>query len=248
MTPLLSSIGNPGAKPARGSPFLLGKQGRNARGGVRNFRRSPPVAMGLFLSRNLVNFLVSFSAKKGPVELFPVQIKDVVSLVSRTGRHLQRYEKDRRQVVGCIPYRYRKTDQSSGGGGEELEFLVVSSPKGQRMMFPKGGWELDETIEHAALRESAEEAGVTGTLECKLGEWRYKSKSNGSFHDGHMFPLLVQKELDVWPEKHVRQRRWVTADEAKELCQQLWMKEALELLIQRLRQQKNGQAVERQRA
>lgn len=204
--------------------------------------------MGLFLSRNLVNFLLSFSAKKIPGKIFSVQIEDVVSLVSRTGRHLQRYDKGCRQVVGCIPYRYKKSDQSSGGGGEELEFLVVSSPKGKGMMFPKGGWEIDETIEQAALRETAEEAGVTGALECKLGKWQYKSKSNGSFHDGHMFPLLVEEQLDAWPEKHIRQRRWVTADEAKELCQQQWMKEALELLVQRLRQQQNGYAVERQRA
>ncbi|XP_030521771.2 nudix hydrolase 18, mitochondrial-like [Rhodamnia argentea] len=204
--------------------------------------------MGLSLSRNLLNFLLHFSPKKSPGNLFSVQIEDVVSLVSRTGRHLQRYDKGRRQVVGCIPYRYKKTDQSSGGGGEELEFLVVSSQKGKRMMFPKGGWEIDETIEEAALRETAEEAGVTGTVEGKLGKWQYKSKSNGSFHDGHMFPLLVEEQLDSWPEKHIRQRLWVTADEAKELCQQLWMKEALELLVQKLRQQQNGYAVERQRA
>lgn len=32
-------------------------------------------------------------------------------------------------------------------------------------MCPQGGWEADETVEAAALRETVEEAGVRGTLE-----------------------------------------------------------------------------------
>lgn len=46
-------------------------------------------------------------------------------------------------------------------------------------------------------------------LQKKLGKWRYKSKSQGTFHDGYMFPLLVKEQLESWPEKNVRQRRWV---------------------------------------
>ncbi|MCI12140.1 nudix hydrolase 4, partial [Trifolium medium] len=33
------------------------------------------------------------------------------------------------------------------------------------MQFPKGGWETDETMEQAALRETIEEAGVVGNIE-----------------------------------------------------------------------------------
>ncbi|MBA0580912.1 hypothetical protein Gorai_023112, partial [Gossypium raimondii] len=87
----------------------------------------------------------------------------MVCLVSRTGRHLQRYDNlGRRQVVGCIPYRFKCS--SDGTISDELEVLVISSQKGQKMMFPKGGWELDESIEEAALRESIEEAGVIGNV------------------------------------------------------------------------------------
>ncbi|CAA2982752.1 nudix hydrolase 17, mitochondrial-like [Olea europaea subsp. europaea] len=136
-----------------------------------------------------------------------MQIKKLVSLPSRTGRHLQRYNQGCRLVVGCIPYRIRKTNKSSPN--EELEVLLISSQKNSSMMFPKGGWEIDEDIELAASRETLEEAGVIGSLGGKLGEWIFKSKRQEKFHEGSMFSLLVTEELDVWPEKNVRQRKWV---------------------------------------
>lgn len=156
----------------------------------------------------------------------------MVSLVSRTGRHLQRYENGCRQVVGCIPYRFRQTKQDSSSV-EELEVLVISSQKGKGMLFPKGGWELDESIEEAAYRETLEEAGVTGNLERELGKWRYKSKSHGSFHEAYMFPLHVNKQFESWPEKTVRKREWMSVAEAKEACQNWWMKEALDEFVRR---------------
>ncbi|KAK4747150.1 hypothetical protein SAY87_026187 [Trapa incisa] len=191
--------------------------------------------MGLFLSRNLANLLISFYWKKG--KLAGAQIEEMVSLVSRTGRHLQRYDKGCRQVVGCIPYRYRKSNASEGKATwRELEVLLISSQKGVAMMFPKGGWETDESMEEAALRETMEEAGVKGDVQKSLGHWRYKSKSQGTYHDGYMFPLLVNEQLEIWPEKNVRQRRWVSASEAKDICQHGWMKEALEVLLSRAMQ------------
>ncbi|PRQ15865.1 putative hydrolase [Rosa chinensis] len=190
--------------------------------------------MGIYLSRNIASFIFSsplFSKKNGGIPI-PMQLENMVSLVSRTGRHLQRYDKGCRQVVGCIPYRYRQTKQESLST-EEIEVLVISSQKGKGMLFPKGGWELDESIEEAAYRETLEEAGVTGHLEPKLGKWRYKSKSQGTFHEGYMFPLLVNKQFESWPEKTVRKREWMTLAEAKEACQNWWMKEALDEFARR---------------
>ncbi|XP_027187576.1 nudix hydrolase 17, mitochondrial-like isoform X2 [Cicer arietinum] len=139
-----------------------------------------------------------------------VSQESVVALVSRTGRELQRYRKGRRQVVGCIPYRYIICDQTSLEIPEELEVLVITSKKSKRMLFPKGGWESDESKKEAALRETVEEAGVRGIIVGgKLGKWRFKGKNNGSLYEGYMFPLLVQEQLDIWPEQSVRQRTWV---------------------------------------
>ncbi|GER45571.1 nudix hydrolase homolog 17 [Striga asiatica] len=164
-----------------------------------------------------------------------MQIKKLVCLPSRTGRHLQRYNQGFRQVVGCIPYRIRKNNNKShlihGTLIEDVEILLISSQKSPRMMFPKGGWELDEDIELAASRETLEEAGVIGLLGEKLGEWIFKSKSQEKYHEGSMFPLLVTEELDTWPEKNVRRRVWMTVNEAREACAHSWMKEALEVFV-----------------
>ncbi|KAL4574347.1 hypothetical protein LXL04_021176 [Taraxacum kok-saghyz] len=151
----------------------------------------------------------------------------MMCLVSRSGRELQRYDMGRRLVVGCIPYRYKI---ETG----ELEVLVISSQKGHAMMFPKGGWELDESVEEAASRESFEEAGVVGIVECVLGKWMFKSKSQAIYHEGYMFPMLVAEQLELWPEKNLRQRVWMKVEEAREVCQSWWMKEALDVFVERI--------------
>ncbi|XP_065854882.1 nudix hydrolase 18, mitochondrial-like [Euphorbia lathyris] len=164
----------------------------------------------------------------------------MVCLVSRSGRDLQRYDNQgRRQVVGCIPYRFKNNYNSDGDEHEheheELEVLVITSQKGgQGIMFPKGGWELDESVEEAASRESLEEAGVLGHVEDELGKWNFLSKRNGTFYEGYMFPLLVTEQLDLWPEKNVRQRIWMSVEEARDACRHWWMKEALDILVHRL--------------
>ncbi|KAK6146733.1 hypothetical protein DH2020_020602 [Rehmannia glutinosa] len=114
-------------------------------------------------------------------------------MAARTGRHLQRYNQDHRLVVGCIPYRYKINGKNGRPEPEDdLEVLVISSKKSEAMMFPKGGWEVDESVEEAASRESLEEAGVLGNVEMSVAE-------------------------------------------AREVCTQWWMKEALEILVDRLK-------------
>ncbi|KAG6473218.1 hypothetical protein ZIOFF_067131 [Zingiber officinale] len=132
----------------------------------------------------------------------------MVALVSRQGRQLQRYNNcGSRLIVGCIPYKLKQNG---------VEVLVVTSQKREDIMFPKGGWELDETMIQAACREAFEEAGVQGKVEDKLGEWRYKSKSHDKIHEAVMFPLNVNV-AEVMAE-----------------CKQSWMKEALDRLMERL--------------
>ncbi|CAA2991977.1 nudix hydrolase 16, mitochondrial [Olea europaea subsp. europaea] len=93
------------------------------------------------------------------------------TLVARTGRHQQRYDSGFRLVAGCIPYRYRDSEKI-------VEVLMINSPSGPGLLFPKGGWETDETDQQAAIREAIEEAGVQGKINKFLGYYQFKSKSH----------------------------------------------------------------------
>jgi hypothetical protein len=51
----------------------------------------------------------------------------------------------------------------------------------------------------------------------KLGKWSFKSKTYDTLYDGYMFPLLVQEQLEFWPEQNLRQRTWVCRINNKQL-------------------------------
>ncbi|XP_054803398.1 nudix hydrolase 12, mitochondrial-like isoform X2 [Prosopis cineraria] len=144
-------------------------------------------------------------------------------VVARTGRHRQRYEDNFRLVSGCIPYRWRKDINDQKGHTEHtIEVLMVTSPKRDDLVFPKGGWEDDETVLEAACREALEEAGVKGIpRENPLGVWEFRSKSSQELCKleggcrGYMFALEVTEELETWPEQKKRDRQWALEEFVK---------------------------------
>ncbi|XP_021908598.1 nudix hydrolase 16, mitochondrial isoform X3 [Carica papaya] len=149
-------------------------------------------------------------------------------LVARTGRHQQRYQDGCRLVAGS------SIENDEGASEKVVEVLMINSTSGPGLLFPKGGWENDETVEEAAIREAVEEAGVRGDLMQFLGYYLFKSKtlqdefSPEGLCKAAMFALLVKEELDSWPEQSTRQRSWLTIPEAVECCRHPWMREALE--------------------
>ncbi|XP_043692641.1 nudix hydrolase 16, mitochondrial-like isoform X2 [Telopea speciosissima] len=155
-------------------------------------------------------------------------------LVARTGRHQQRYDAGCRLVAGCIPFRCRDSDSSDAESEKIVEVLMINSTSGPGLLFPKGGWENDETVEEAAVREAFEEAGVRGELMDLLGNYHFRSKtlqdefSPEGLCKAAMFALLVKEELKFWPEQSTRQRKWLVIPEAVESCRHAWMREALE--------------------
>ncbi|PKA55283.1 Nudix hydrolase 13, mitochondrial [Apostasia shenzhenica] len=159
-------------------------------------------------------------------------------LRARTGRELQRYDNQIRLVAGCIPYRLKQAaGNQSGDLMSKLEVLMITSPNRHDLVFPKGGWENDETINEAACREALEEAGVRGVIhETLLGVWEFKSKSKEKLCGqegacrGFMFPLEVTEELESWPEQATHDRKWLNVCEAWKLCRYDWMREALNSL------------------
>ncbi|KAJ9190548.1 hypothetical protein P3X46_001735 [Hevea brasiliensis] len=91
------------------------------------------------------------------------------ALVACSGRHQQRYEGGCRLVAGCIPFRYRNYYENGDTDAEKIvEVLMINSTSGPGLLFPKGGWENDESVKEAAVRGAIEEAGVRGDLMVKV--------------------------------------------------------------------------------
>ncbi|CAM0945187.1 unnamed protein product [Alopecurus aequalis] len=155
---------------------------------------------------------------------------------ARQGRHRQR----------CIPYMLKDDHGAATCPPKDdlldrLQVLMISTPKRSDLIFPKGGWENDESVEEAACREAFEEAGVKGTINgAPLGEWVFKSKSKQSSSGqegackGFMFALQVTELLESWPEQTTHGRRWVPVQEVDSLCRYDWMREALDKLKEQL--------------
>ncbi|KAK1567716.1 hypothetical protein Q3G72_015652 [Acer saccharum] len=173
------------------------------------------------------------------------------SLEARTGRHRQRYDDNNyRLVSGCIPYRLTKDEDDQNDDIEtRIEVIMVSSPNRTDLVFPKGGWEDDETVKEAACREALEESGVKGKLTAELGFWVFRSKSKqelccmeGSCK-GYMFALEVTEELETWPEQENRYRKWLNIKDAFELCRYEWMRKALEEFLRIMREDRKEEEI-----
>ncbi|XP_069151869.1 nudix hydrolase 16, mitochondrial-like [Solanum lycopersicum] len=135
----------------------------------------------------------------------------------------------------CIPLRFRNMEENSGEISKKIvEVLMINSTSGPGLLFPKGGWENDETVKEAAIREAIEEAGVRGDIVHFLGHYLFNSKtlwdefSPEGLCKATMFALLVKEELECWPKHSLRRRSWLTVPEAIQCCPHPWMRQALE--------------------
>jgi len=109
---------------------------------------------------------------------------------------------------GAVPYR-----RSDDG----LQFMLVTSRRTGRWIFPKGGWMAGLSPWECAAQEALEEAGVEGRIgERPLGTYQtIKVRNTGTAPiEVEMYPLAVDVVLSDWPEKAQRKRRWASRDEA----------------------------------
>lgn len=112
------------------------------------------------------------------------------------------------------------TEISSGGivyhrDGGTLSILMIADRQG-RWSFPKGLVQRDESPEVAALREIAEETGVAGRIEAKLGDSHYMYRRSGELVNKTVHFFLVAAETtDLRPQlEEVTDARWFPAAEA----------------------------------
>eukprot|EP00934_Nitzschia_sp_Nitz4_P001620 Nitzschia sp. Nitz4//scaffold170_size48074//28483//29761//NITZ4_007107-RA/size48074-augustus-gene-0.33-mRNA-1//-1//CDS//3329538646//1620//frame0 len=69
-----------------------------------------------------------------------------------------------RLVTGCVPIL------------NDGRIVLISSSKQNSWLCPKGGWESDELLEEAAIRESYEESGLLGALGPKIASFFLETK------------------------------------------------------------------------
>lgn len=112
--------------------------------------------------------------------------------------------------AGALPYRIGE----SGG----LEVLLVTSRGGGRWIVPKGWPIADKSLAEAAAIEAFEEAGVRGVVEGEeLGRFEHEKSqpvAEPMLCEIALFALKVEEELEDWPEREQRSRRWFTPDQA----------------------------------
>eukprot|EP00993_Chasmostoma_nieuportense_P005223 NODE_5853_length_602_cov_4.640000_g5688_i0.p1 GENE.NODE_5853_length_602_cov_4.640000_g5688_i0~~NODE_5853_length_602_cov_4.640000_g5688_i0.p1 ORF type:complete len:193 (-),score=63.85 NODE_5853_length_602_cov_4.640000_g5688_i0:23-559(-) len=140
---------------------------------------------------------------------------------ARVGRQKQRYtDAGERQVAGCIPMRMH---------GGEIQVLMLTSRRGKKMIFPKGGWDADETVDEAAVRECWEEGGVTGVLDPSFKFTTHFTSHNHERSHITMFLLYVDCIHAKWPEPD-RTRSWLSLTECEANCHHEWMLQLLQHL------------------
>ncbi|HEX4737131.1 MAG TPA: NUDIX hydrolase [Allosphingosinicella sp.] len=118
-----------------------------------------------------------------------------------TGRPLQ---------VAALPWR-RAPDGS-------LEVLLVTGRRSSRWIVPKGWPMRGRTPAQAAAREAYEEAGLEGDVEAReIGRFDHVKNHPllGRLRTSVLlFPMTVTGELEAWPEKGQRGRRWFAREAA----------------------------------
>jgi 8-oxo-dGTP pyrophosphatase MutT (NUDIX family) len=116
-------------------------------------------------------------------------------------------------------------------------FLIITSRRTGRWIFPKGGVIAGLTPWESAAREALEEAGVEGEIETTpIGSYR-DMKTVGIRRipiEVDLYALRLVHQLEDWPEKGSRHRHWVILPDAKRLLSDAHMAELAALLDRRV--------------
>lgn len=119
----------------------------------------------------------------------------------------------------AVPFRH---------GPDGPEILLVTSRSRGRWIVPKGNVE-SVGARRTAAQEAFEEGGVSGRVEKRpFGCYDH----GGGIVDAYL--LAVETEHARWPEKRVRERRWVRAGEAAALAEVAGLRPILDAAAARI--------------
>ena len=114
---------------------------------------------------------------------------------------------------GVVPYRRKKG---------KLQVLLIST-RNDNWGLPKGNLIKKKGARKTALQEAYEEAGIIGEIE---GEGKKFTPSDDEIY--HFWPMNVAKELNQWPERESRTRKWVTPTKALQMIKRKAAKKAVQ--------------------
>ncbi|PZQ18169.1 MAG: hypothetical protein DI565_02905 [Ancylobacter novellus] len=116
--------------------------------------------------------------------------------------------------------------------------MLVTTRETHRWMVPKG-WPIKKLGPlGTAMREAYEEAGVRGEGGPAIGAFDYLKvmrKGPNQICEVEVFPLHVHEELEDWPERAERERRWFKLSEASSAVEEERLQMILADLPERLR-------------
>jgi len=106
--------------------------------------------------------------------------------------------------IAVLPYRTNDAGQT--------EVMLITSRETRRWVLPKGNRIKGLKNHEAASHEAYEEAGLEG-IACPyaIGSYQYrKMRKDGTSRTAtvDIFPFLVTRQLDQWPEQDEREPRW----------------------------------------
>ncbi len=136
-----------------------------------------------------------------------------------------------RVQYGALPYRF--TPEAA------LEILVVTTRRTRRWIIPKG-WPIKGLRPpKAAAREAYEEAGVTGRIGVKpIGTFTYEKALDEAGVEAtcevKVYPLLVKRQAEVFPEFEQRMLQWVDPAKAVALIKDAGLKKLVKAFAKRL--------------
>lgn len=109
--------------------------------------------------------------------------------------------------AGVIPYRIKK---------KELQILLISTRSGKNWTIPKGIVEERLEDSESAMKEAFEEAGLIGNIDETIS-WQFRFRKWGGICDVRLYPMVVDNELDEFPENDLRKKKWLSVKDAIKL-------------------------------
>lgn len=112
----------------------------------------------------------------------------------------------------------------------EVRIVLVTSCSAKRWIIPKGIVEAEMNPAESAANEAWEEAGVRGEIEARsVGTYQYKKW--GGVCSVAVYLLRVKEILENWPEVYIRQRAFVSPEEAMARVQEPELKKIIQRCI-----------------